>query len=188
MPQSETLSLKLTLATVLICLSSGLLFAQNVKQAQFLSTNSPGTTSIAAFKGFAGQPIVTPSTTGQSGVAFAPSFVRIIRQLTIQIPSGSETPGLVPLEFALGQNFPNPFNPTTVIPFTLDKSSGATLVIYNLLGQQVRTFDLSQLTAGEYELAWDGKNSHGMSVPSGQYFARLSHESRVQVRKLTLIK
>lgn len=180
--------LRICLFAALLCLMQGSLLAQNVRQAHFLSTNSPGATSLVAFKGYAGQPVISATSNSESNVAFVPSYVRVVRQLTIEIPSGAEQPVVVPFEFGMGQNFPNPFNPSTVIPFTLDKNAPSSLAIFNLLGQKVREFDLSGFSVGEYELTWDGKNTYGMSVPSGQYFARLSHDSRMQVRKLTLIK
>ncbi len=188
MPKSNPLSRKTSHIAALFCLLPACLWAQNVKFGHFLSTNSPGATSTVAFKGYAGQPILGSGTLTESSAAFTTGFIRVIRQATFTPPTSADHPTPVVFTFGLGQNFPNPFNPSTVIPFTLDRSADASLAIFNLLGQQVRAFDLSNLTAGEYQLTWDGKTDFGSPLPSGEYFARLSHDSRMQVRKLTLLK
>ncbi|MBK6765015.1 MAG: T9SS type A sorting domain-containing protein [bacterium] len=141
-----------------------------------------------AFNGFAGQPTLGTGTLAESGTMISTTYIRAVRQYLYSPPINSDQPIALPARFELGQNFPNPFNPSTVIPFALDKSAQGQIAIYNLTGQIVRSFDLHGYAAGEYQLVWDGKNSNGFAVPSGQYFARLSHDARVQVRKLTLIK
>lgn len=188
MPQSKPLSLKIYHLAAVFCLLPTCLWAQNVKLGHFLSTNTPGVTSTVAFKGYAGQPILGGGQLGESNTFAATGYIRTIRQATFIPSSGSEQPIPVVFTFGLSQNFPNPFNPTTVIPFSLDHVANGSLAIFNLLGQQVRSFDLSNLTAGEYQLMWDGKTQNGSPLPSGEYFARLAHDSRMQVRKLTLLK
>lgn len=182
------MSLKIRHLAVLLCLLPVSLWAQNVKLPHILGTNTSGTTSIVAFKGYLAQPILGGGRLTGSENFMATGYIRTIRQFSYSPPINSEDPTAIPFQFGLGQNFPNPFNPSTVIPFTLDHSANASLAIYNLLGQQVRTFDLSDLSAGEYQLTWDGKTQDGSTLPSGEYFARLSHDARMQVRKLTLLK
>jgi len=74
----------------------------------------------------------------------------------------------VPTEFALQQNYPNPFNPSTVIQFSLATSGYTTLVIYNVLGQEVCSLINSILSAGQYVLIWDATGN-----PSGMYIGVL---------------
>ena len=91
---------------------------------------------------------------------------------------------IAPKEFALYQNFPNPFNPTTTIRFTVEKSGPTTLVVYNLVGQVVaRLFD-GMAVAGRYQTV---KLDAGRFA-SGMYLYRLQSGDKVQVRKLMLLK
>ncbi len=80
---------------------------------------------------------------------------------------------VVPETFTLFQNYPNPFNPTTTIRYGLPKdASGVELVIYNILGQRVRTIEQGNEGKGYHEVVWDGRNSNGVSVASGVYFCQ----------------
>ena len=95
-----------------------------------------------------------------------------------------------PREFALHQNFPNPFNPDTTIKYDLAESADVTLQIYNVLGQVVRTLVGSEAqNAGRYQIRWNGMDDRGVSVSSGIYFYQISAEGKFQnVRKLMLLK
>jgi hypothetical protein len=86
--------------------------------------------------------------------------------------------GLTPSKFALLQNFPNPFNPETWIPYTLGRDASVTVRIYNFKGQPIRTIALGQQTAGTYltkdrAVYWDGRDHIGEKVASGMYFYTL---------------
>lgn len=84
------------------------------------------------------------------------------------------TPAALPKQFALHQNFPNPFNPATTIRYDLPKPAQVNLTIYNILGQKVRTLVNAFETAGYKSVVWDGKNEFGHPVGSGVYIYRLS--------------
>ncbi len=90
--------------------------------------------------------------------------------------------------FSLGQNYPNPFNPTTKITYSLNKADDVTLVIYNMLGQMVRTLVNERITAGVKTVEWDGLNDAGLSVPTGTYFAKLKTSAGVDTKKMMLVK
>jgi subtilisin family serine protease len=94
----------------------------------------------------------------------------------------------LPTTLALEQNYPNPFNPSTVISFALPKEGRASLVIYNLLGQQVRTLVDGSLEAGVHAIEWDGRETNGQPVASGVYLYRLVSGEFSQTRKMTLLK
>jgi len=100
----------------------------------------------------------------------------------------NRTPAL-PSRFTLEQNYPNPFNPSTTIAYHLSKSSTVELTVYNLAGQKIRTLvsDKRQ-NAGNYSVQWDGRNDAGRAVVSGLYVYRLKSDSRVQSRKMLLLK
>jgi hypothetical protein len=96
--------------------------------------------------------------------------------------------GATPLVFSLGTNYPNPFNPTTTIPFTLPEDGFTTLVIHNLLGQQVRELVTGRMQPGEHTVVWDGRNDDGASVASGVYLSRLVAGEHEQVNRMLLVK
>jgi len=79
---------------------------------------------------------------------------------------------IIPGHFALHQNFPNPFNPSTTILFDLPASGVATLKIYNIRGELVRTLAHIFMNAGSHAIQWDGKDDMGISLSSGVYFPR----------------
>jgi hypothetical protein len=85
--------------------------------------------------------------------------------------------------FRLDQNFPNPFNPTTVISYQLPAVGHATLRIFDLLGREVATLVDQEKPAGVYRETWDASR-----MASGVYFCRLNYGAFTQTRKLLLIK
>ncbi|HOF60589.1 MAG TPA: FlgD immunoglobulin-like domain containing protein [Candidatus Latescibacteria bacterium] len=91
--------------------------------------------------------------------------------------------------FELGQNLPNPFNPTTVIPFTLDRSSAVDLTVYDVQGRVVRRLiSGAHMEAGDHRVTWDGQKENGSSAGAGVYFVRLSVGNETRVRRMTLIR
>lgn len=96
--------------------------------------------------------------------------------------------GVIPHSFMLYQNYPNPFNPSTQIQFDLAEHAYTRLVIYNLLGREVRTLIASQLQPGEYRSMWDGCDNSGSLVTSGIYVYRLTAGDFVASRKMMLAR
>ncbi|HLP18062.1 MAG TPA: cohesin domain-containing protein [Bacteroidota bacterium] len=99
----------------------------------------------------------------------------------------------VPATFALLQNYPNPFNPSTHISFGLPSQARASVTIYNILGQSVRSFAPADLSAGYHEVIWDGRDNDNRMVSSGVYFYRLSAEGEGgtkfnEVKRMMLVK
>ena len=80
----------------------------------------------------------------------------------------------LPEHFSLAQNYPNPFNPTTTINFQLPETSITKLIVYNILGEEVRTLLSERMKAGKHSIQWDGNNSFGNPAASGIYIYRLS--------------
>jgi hypothetical protein len=93
-----------------------------------------------------------------------------------------------PLVFSLGANYPNPFNPTTTIPFTIAEDDFTTLVIYNLAGQKVRELVAGNMRSGAHTVVWDGQNDAGAAVASGVYLSRLEAGESEMVRRMVLVK
>jgi hypothetical protein len=93
-----------------------------------------------------------------------------------------------PGEYSLTQNHPNPFNPYTVIEYSLPKGAAVNLVIYNVLGQKVKTLVDEYQTAGHQAVDWDGTDEAGERSASGIYFYRLSIGDFSETRKMLLLK
>ena len=88
----------------------------------------------------------------------------------------------------LHNNFPNPFNPQTVISFILPDSRPAVLTIFSVDGRVVRRLLDSQESAGHHEVTWNGCNDYGQPVASGTYFFRLSAGDYVETKRMALIR
>jgi hypothetical protein len=94
-----------------------------------------------------------------------------------------------PTRYALHQNVPNPFNPSTVIRYDVPAGGGdVTLVIYDVAGRLVRTLIDGYQVTGRREVTWDGRDRSGSAVSSGVYFYRLVAGDYVQTRKMILLK
>jgi len=88
----------------------------------------------------------------------------------------------------LGQNHPNPFNPSTDISFSLPSRQYALLRVLDTRGSVVRTLLDSEAGPGSETVRWDGRNTQGQAVPSGIYFYRLESGDSNQVKKMVLVK
>ncbi|MBU0984374.1 MAG: T9SS type A sorting domain-containing protein, partial [candidate division Zixibacteria bacterium] len=110
-------------------------------------------------------------------VAFSPSVVTDI-----------DDDNLLPGSYRLAQNYPNPFNPSTVIDFEIPRQSAVTLIVYNVLGQQVATLAEQDLSAGVHSVTWDGRDDTGGAAASGVYFYRLQAGDFSAARKMILLQ
>jgi len=95
---------------------------------------------------------------------------------------------VVPVVTNLLGNYPNPFNPETVIGFSLAQRGNVSIDIFNLKGQKVRSLVNEVYSAGAHSVVWNGRDEHGRQVGSGVYFYRMSVGEYVQVRKMILLK
>lgn len=94
-----------------------------------------------------------------------------------------------PKSFELHQNFPNPFNPTTNINFELPNSSDVSLVVYDILGNEIKNLISNKnQTSGSHTVQWDGKNNSGLNVSSGVYFYKLISGDFSKTMKMLLMK
>ena len=93
-----------------------------------------------------------------------------------------------PTAFALGANYPNPFNPATTIPLAVPAGAkDVDLTIYNVLGQPLRRVWTGPLPAGEHRLTWDGRDAQGRPVAAGVYVYRLQVGEQMHTRKMVKI-
>jgi len=90
--------------------------------------------------------------------------------------------------FALEQNFPNPFNPSTKIRYHLPNAGRVKITIYNLLGEEVATLIDREQAAGAYTIEWNGRDKNDKIVASGLYLYRMASKNFVKIRKLVLVR
>ncbi len=98
-----------------------------------------------------------------------------------------------PKHSVLLQNYPNPLNPETWIPYRLSEAGAVTVSVYDATGQQIRTLSLGFRAEGYYQSRsraayWDGRNNLGEPVSSGVYFYQLSTPSFNQVKRMEIVK
>ena len=94
----------------------------------------------------------------------------------------------IPRTFALAQNFPNPFNPTTTIQYFLAESGPVQLKIYNTAGQEVRALANKVAAAGAHQTVWDGTNNAGHLVATGTYIYRLKAGNVVLSKRMSFVR
>jgi len=100
-----------------------------------------------------------------------------------------ELENLIPTEFKLGKNFPNPFNPSTTIPVSLPEESDLSLKVYNVLGQEIKTIFNGTRDTGKHYFRWDGTNYLNQQVAAGIYLYRLNTDKgHTFVGKMVLVK
>ncbi len=94
----------------------------------------------------------------------------------------------VPAVNSLAQNFPNPFNPTTTISFSVKEKGRVTLRVYDVEGRLVRTLVDEVRDAGSYREVWDGTNNRGAGVASGVYFYKMEATGFTRARKMAILR
>ena len=96
--------------------------------------------------------------------------------------------GIVAEKFELKGNYPNPFNPTTKIRFTNDRTANVRVNVYSLLGEKVNTLMNKQINSGTYDVSWNGLSSQGKIVSSGMYIYEIESEGRRLKGKMLFLK
>lgn len=115
------------------------------------------------------------------GSNFSQEKCLIVNKTTLVQQMSSE----IPDDVSLSQNFPNPFNPETRINFSINERTNVRLNVFNSAGQIVETILNEQLNAGSYSVTWNTSNT---SLASGVYFYSLVTDSKVETRKMLLVK
>jgi hypothetical protein len=109
------------------------------------------------------------------------------------LPSGFLTlsvvhSGDIPAEFALGPNYPNPFNPSTTFVVDLPEAADVRLEVVDILGRSVATLLNGRKPAGSYTVSWDGLDRAGVRVPTGVYIVRMAAGNYSAARKIMFMK
>ncbi|MGB5530662.1 MAG: T9SS type A sorting domain-containing protein [Ignavibacteriaceae bacterium] len=106
------------------------------------------------------------------GLATSPFEPVSVEKVTIQ-----------PTEFLLLNNYPNPFNPSTKIKYSIPQTSNLVIKVFDILGNEIETLVNEEKPAGTYELTWNAVN-----LPSGVYFYQLKAGSFINTKKMVLIR
>jgi hypothetical protein len=109
-------------------------------------------------------------------------------QVVNPVDVGEKPNDILPKEFSLSQNRPNPFNPSTVIDFALPTRSNVSINIFNVLGQKVRTLVDREFDAGYHKETWNGKTENGTSAASGIYFYKIDAGDYTDTKKMIMLK
>jgi hypothetical protein len=110
-------------------------------------------------------------------------------QKVADIQMGIETDGVEAARiFQLFQNTPNPFNPSTKIPFQLPAQNRVVISIFDVRGGKIRTVFEGTMPAGSHSIAWDGNDENGLPAPSGIYIVTVKANRIVRSIKMTLMR
>jgi flagellar hook assembly protein FlgD len=94
----------------------------------------------------------------------------------------------LPTEFSLGNNYPNPFNPTTKFVVAVPKAANVDIVVFDILGRKVRTLMSGETAAGYHTIEWNGLTDDYSPAASGIYFIRMMSGKFSDTKKMMLMK
>ena len=96
---------------------------------------------------------------------------------------------ILPVAFKLASPYPNPFNPETTISYSIDAPTSVEIVVYNALGQRVRTLVQGRMAPGNHAIVWNGTDNGGNPVGTGVYYCRLlSSQGNAPTQRLVLVR
>ncbi|MBN1639540.1 MAG: T9SS type A sorting domain-containing protein, partial [Ignavibacteriales bacterium] len=107
------------------------------------------------------------------------------KNMTMQ---NNDTELIVPSSFSLKQNYPNPFNNNTKIEYWVPNSNEVSIKIYNIVGKEIITLVDGKISAGIYQMYWNGKDKFNQLLPSGIYFITMKAENYHKIIKCMLLK
>jgi hypothetical protein len=118
--------------------------------------------------------------------------INISADTEIIVRVGSQVLGIddetIPEVFALHQNYPNPFNPITTLRYDLPENSLVNIIIYDLLGRQVKSLINQTQEAGFKSVLWNATNDYGKPVSAGVYLYQIQAGDFIQTKKMVLLK
>jgi hypothetical protein len=160
---------------------SGRLLVDDVEVVATIAFDDSGDVLTEQFQANGG---VRKITLESAAGGFSVDFVQV---LSVGAPTSIE-PNVLPHGFALHANYPNPFNPTTTIEFTVGLPSNVRVVVYDVMGRQVATLVDQSMATGRHQVTWDARNAAGQPVTSGVYFYRFETAVGHTTRKMVLVK
>jgi hypothetical protein len=174
---------------LIICIS--LIYNQGAN-AQFLILQSAFGNGCAVVSdsgyciiGTVGQPVIG-TTTGSSNNSYSGFWYQ---ENSIMTSVVKDLQNILPKEYRIEQNFPNPFNPSTTISWQMPEGSLVTLKVYDILGNEVASLVNGFQKAGVHSITFNTQNAAGSrNLSSGVYFYRLSAGNFVSTKKMVLVK
>ena len=174
-------------------------YGWNINAGQYYPVFPPGTGKLEPMQGYWLAVIqACDLTIGGAGAASTDIIAKGNIQ-SFQNQFGSQPPDppflkdrsiaqLLPITEMTSRNFPNPFNPETVIEYALPNAGLTQLHIYNALGQRIRTLLEQEQLRGIYRVIWDGRDDDGNLATNGIYFYRIINSGTMETRKMLLLK
>ena len=157
-------------------------FAQNTSMPQSVissgtvNAQSEQTTLVGTIGQVFTNKVVSSTTILTSG------FWGSVAQFTLSVDD------VMPEEFSISKAYPNPFNPTVNIDFSIPEEADITIQIFDLLGRNVFNHEQNFNTAGNYRFQWHGVNDSGTPIASGVYFVTIQHKANIFKQKITFLK
>ena len=110
--------------------------------------------------------------------------------LMVTVNAAGEEPVIpvIPVETKLFSAFPNPFNPSTNLRYSMKEAGDVRIEVYNVKGQILETFNNSHNQPGYYQISWDGRDANGSLVGTGLYFYRMTSGKYTSTKKMILAK
>ena len=158
-----------------------------------------GRTETIGYQGYTGLPLFVlatqrnlhPVTTGalKAGGGQRGVLLSLDTLLVYHFDFGTlATRRFTPTLFTLHPNYPNPFNPSTTVSYTLHFASYVKLTVFDVLGRRIRILEDNTQASGDYSVDWDGTDQSGQQVASGVYFIRLTASNQTETRKAVLVR
>ena len=163
-------------------LSSSIVFTQEtiLKQSTFSTSaiNTSGDNSVML--GTVGQTFVGESESNST--VLSAGFWGSVASVLLSVDD------LIPTEFAISSAYPNPFNPTVNIDFSIPEESIVYIKIFDLLGRNIFNHEENFKAPGKYRFRWHGMNNSGASIASGIYLVAIQHKTKFYKQKITFLK
>ena len=159
-------------------------FSQTIQLKQFVFSSSAFVASgdLIRLTGTLGQGIQNNSSSENYNISSG-FWCSVVKQYL-----GLNDNGILPYEFSVSSAYPNPFNPTVTIDFTMPNNGRTVFKIYDILGRLVFEHKQNIQNAGHYQFKWNGVNRMGENVSSGIYLITVENENKFFNQKITLLK
>ena len=116
-------------------------------------------------------------------IILASGFWGSVAQITLGVDDN-----VIPEEFSISTAYPNPFNPTVSIDFSIPERTDANIKIFDMLGRNVFTHQQDFTKPGKYQFQWNARDNNGNNVASGIYIVAIQHQKNIYKQKITFLK
>jgi len=157
-------------------------FSQNTSIPQYILSSGAVDSQSEQVKlvGTVGQ--VFTHRVGSANSVLISGFWGSVAQITLDVDD------LIPEEFSISNAYPNPFNPTVSIDFSIPERTDVNIQVYDLLGRNVFTHQQNFTNPGKYRFQWNARDNSGNNVASGIYIVAVQHQKKIYKQKITFLK